>query len=250
MDYLRRDSYHLGVQYGMFDVERILSTLTLVEQPSIDDTEESTGQLVIGIEEGGLLAVESLILARYYMYEQVYFHKVRRYLDLQYVEAMGEIAAGKLLPPEDLNGLQIYLDMDDWTVQAELLKAAAAGNESARRLTQRETMKVGYEMKDAGKADFLGRAEQLFQDHNISYLPDRSADKESQKFSLSNIYVQGETSFKQVRPIVECSRVATAIPDKIYLGRLFVSSADRHRIKAEGILDGLLVEQEGGKDNE
>jgi len=37
--------------------------------------------IALGIEEGGKYSAESLILARYYMFLQVYFHKVRRAYD-------------------------------------------------------------------------------------------------------------------------------------------------------------------------
>ncbi len=51
-------------RYGQFDLQRVLSTLTLVQ--------DANGQARLAVEEGGLLAMESLILARYYMFHQVY----------------------------------------------------------------------------------------------------------------------------------------------------------------------------------
>ena len=45
MDYLLRDSHYCGVQYGSFDLGRILNTLTL-------DGEAETGSLKLAIEEG------------------------------------------------------------------------------------------------------------------------------------------------------------------------------------------------------
>jgi HD associated region len=37
----------------------------------------------LGIEEGGLHSAEALLLARYFMYTQLYFHPVRRIYDLR-----------------------------------------------------------------------------------------------------------------------------------------------------------------------
>ena len=75
MDYLLRDSLFCGVRYGSFDLERLLDTLTLRE-------EDISGNLQLGVDYGGLHAVEGLILARYFMFTQVYFHPVRRAYDL------------------------------------------------------------------------------------------------------------------------------------------------------------------------
>lgn len=70
MDYLLRDSYHSGVGYGRFDLEWLLHSLRLVQQG--DDWEVAVD------EKKGLRAVESYLLARYYMYQQVYHHKTSR----------------------------------------------------------------------------------------------------------------------------------------------------------------------------
>lgn len=70
-DYLLRDSHHCGVQYGKYDLARLLVTLTVVENPT-------DGSPVIAVEEGGWHTAEALIIARYEMFTQVYFHHTRR----------------------------------------------------------------------------------------------------------------------------------------------------------------------------
>ncbi len=73
-DYLLRDSHHIGVAYGRYDLHRLVSTLTVADHP---ETEE----LTVAVEEGGIQAVEGLIIARYMMFTQVYFHHTRRAYD-------------------------------------------------------------------------------------------------------------------------------------------------------------------------
>lgn len=68
MDYLLRDSHVLGVRYGYYDLDRILETLRYSDDE-------------IYWEEGGIHALEQFILARYFMFTEVYFHKTRRVLD-------------------------------------------------------------------------------------------------------------------------------------------------------------------------
>lgn len=65
MDYLLRDAYYTGVNYGTFDLERILRVMRPHE-----------GQIVI--KESGMHAVEDYLMSRYQMYWQVYFHPVTR----------------------------------------------------------------------------------------------------------------------------------------------------------------------------
>ncbi|MBM7569350.1 HD domain-containing protein [Paenibacillus sacheonensis] len=65
MDYLLRDAYYTGVNYGTFDLERILRVLRPYQ-----------GQIVV--KESGMHAVEDYLMSRYQMYWQVYFHPVTR----------------------------------------------------------------------------------------------------------------------------------------------------------------------------
>ena len=70
MDYLLRDSHHAGVDYGRFDWRRLAQTIEAV--PGMNG-----GNPALGVSEGGWHAAEGLILARYFMFTQVYFHKTR-----------------------------------------------------------------------------------------------------------------------------------------------------------------------------
>jgi HD superfamily phosphohydrolase len=65
MDYLLRDAYYTGVNYGNFEIERILRVM----RPSEDG---------IVFKFSGMHAVEDYIMSRYQMYWQVYFHPVTR----------------------------------------------------------------------------------------------------------------------------------------------------------------------------
>lgn len=253
MDYLHRDSMHLGVGYGRFDVDRVLSTLTLT-----DLGEDALVQLAV--EEGGLLAAESLILARYYMFVQVYFHKVRRFLDRQYAAALEYVyESNPLQPPvyEDgtLNeaGLEDYLSRDDWEVQAKMVAGALAGNAACQAIVERKCWKVAFMLDDElnmGKfSERLTEAEERLSSNGISYLRDDTASTGTQKFKTSNILVVGESSFKGVRPINEKSHVATSMPERILMGRLFVPKEERTRAR-EALVDLLIGEHEDENDAE
>lgn len=67
MDYLLRDSYFAGVKYGIYDLEKIIESC-LIE---IDKTGTS-----LAVSSKGIYALEQLLLARYHMTQQVYWHRV------------------------------------------------------------------------------------------------------------------------------------------------------------------------------
>ncbi|MGG2990883.1 HD domain-containing protein [Paenibacillus macerans] len=69
MDYLLRDAYFTGVNYGTIDVDRILRMLR-----------PYNGRVVV--KESGMHAVEDYLMSRYQMYWQVYFHPVTRSSDI------------------------------------------------------------------------------------------------------------------------------------------------------------------------
>lgn len=79
MDYLLRDSLHTGVQYGRFDHERLIATLRVVPEPAREEGEAGHvgTEPVLGCERGGLQSAEQLLLARYFMFSQVYHHPTR-----------------------------------------------------------------------------------------------------------------------------------------------------------------------------
>lgn len=87
MDYLLRDSHHTGVAYGRFDHYRLIDTIRILPAPPMDDREQSqVDELTLGVEEGGLQTAEALLLARYFMFKQVYLHHVRRIYDLHLLD--------------------------------------------------------------------------------------------------------------------------------------------------------------------
>ena len=67
MDYLLRDSYFTGVKYGEYDLEKVIESFLI-------DTNET--ETALAISSKGIYALEQLLLARYHMTQQVYWHRV------------------------------------------------------------------------------------------------------------------------------------------------------------------------------
>ncbi|MBK8255947.1 MAG: HD domain-containing protein [Polyangiaceae bacterium] len=73
-DYLLRDAHATGVRYGEYDLPWLLRSLQFVEGPN--DRERAPMLAIDG--KKGVSALESFVLARYFMFQQVYFHKSAR----------------------------------------------------------------------------------------------------------------------------------------------------------------------------
>lgn len=143
MDYLLRDSHHLGVSYGKYDLHRLASSVCAFRHQSTGDSQV---RVRIGVFKGGLHAAESLIIARYSMFKQVYFHKTRTAYDVHLQHAMEELLPQGMFPPPDEKGLEEYLTWSDWKVQG--LLADGKGGEHAERLLKRRHYRIAYASKD------------------------------------------------------------------------------------------------------
>ncbi|MBR0302521.1 MAG: hypothetical protein IJQ80_01580 [Clostridia bacterium] len=106
----------------------------------------SNGTFTVAIEQGGWHTAESLVIARYQMFNQLYFHRVRRIYDYHITEATKEILKNLGLcdgcyPIPD--NLDEYLKYDDWTIWGELKKGN--GGEHGERVLHRKHYKCAFE---------------------------------------------------------------------------------------------------------
>ncbi len=134
MDYLLRDSLHAGVGYGKFDHYRLIDSLRIL--PRDDDSEEPT----LGLEWGGLRTAEALLLARYWMFDQVYFHPVRRAYDIHLKDFLREWLPEGQFP----TSTEAFLELTDIEVLAAIREGAKKDSAHARRIAGRQHFKVVY----------------------------------------------------------------------------------------------------------
>ena len=132
MDYLLRDSLYCGVRYGVYDLDRLLDTLAVVADPE-------TGALGVGVEEGGVHAVEALVLARYYMFTQVYFNVTGKALEQHLSEWMR--AEGRRWPSDP----ELFLLQDDLST---LEAMRASDNQHAQAVVHRRHFPLAFETRE------------------------------------------------------------------------------------------------------
>ena len=98
IEYLKRDALMCGVPYGEIDVDRLLHSLTVIDDPAKD-------RLSIGILEKGLAALESLLFAKYQMYRNVYWHHAVRSATAMYKRLVDDALRADALVETDLASL-------------------------------------------------------------------------------------------------------------------------------------------------
>jgi HD superfamily phosphohydrolase len=132
MDYLLRDSLFCGVRYGTYDLERLLDTMLPIADPE-------TGEWGIGVEEGGVHALEALVMARYYMFTQVYFNVTGKAMELHLNEWLMEQGVRWGSEPE------AFLAQDDVSVWAAL---RTSDSPHAHALVDRRHFPVAFETRE------------------------------------------------------------------------------------------------------
>lgn len=89
MDYLLRDSLMLGVKYGKYDLEHLIKSMNI---------DFSQGDPILAIDKKGINALEEFILARNFMFTQVYTHKTRRIYDKILEQSLKCMLPSNILP--------------------------------------------------------------------------------------------------------------------------------------------------------
>jgi HD superfamily phosphohydrolase len=176
-DYLLRDAHATGVRYGVFDLDWLLRSLRFAPGAA-----EAPPSLAIDGAKG-LPAIEAFILARLFMFQQVYLHKATRAAEWMIHRALGR-AAERILDGERLpqvprgielgaNGepmpLSDYLELDD-AVIAVAMHAWEASRDApladmCKRIRERRLFKTfelfGEQALPAGSQEALARAREV-----------------------------------------------------------------------------------------
>jgi HD superfamily phosphohydrolase len=145
IDYLLRDSWHAGVTYGRFDADRLIGGLRAVIDPG-------NQEIALGLDVGYIHSAEALLLARYFMYTQVYFHDVRRVYDLHLKDFLKEWLDGGQFPSD----WRELIGFSDHEVIAAIRKCAADPSNRtlqslAARLISRKHFRTVFELLNSEK---------------------------------------------------------------------------------------------------
>src|SRR3972149_1621660 len=144
-DFIVRDTYHTGAEYGFIDVFRLIHALDMLGEN-------------LAVELGALSALEAFMIARIESFKSIYFHRVGRAAQIMLANAMEkaneELGLTQFKTPEE------YMAMDDYTVWTALKKCEKS-REIIGNLERRKLLKCAYERtfyeKDAMVSNIFGR---------------------------------------------------------------------------------------------
>ncbi len=151
-DYLLRDSHYAGVTYGLYDLDRLMACERIVR-------EHPTAEPQLGLDAHGVHALEGLLLARYHLFLQVYFHKTPPAFEYYLGQA---VAAGEIAFPL-ARGLRDLVELRDDQIVSSLYTAKAKGGVWSRRILDREPAKLVLRERLGAEAQENLLSEQLHQ---------------------------------------------------------------------------------------
>ncbi|UCG44911.1 MAG: HD domain-containing protein [Candidatus Bathyarchaeota archaeon] len=121
LDFIVRDTYHTGAQYGYVDIHRLIHMTDVLDEN-------------LSIDLGALSALESFILARIESFRSIYFHRVGRSVQIMLAVAME--AAKDELGLTEFQSPERYLSLNDyimWTKLKECEKSRGIMEDLERR---------------------------------------------------------------------------------------------------------------------
>ncbi len=215
-DYLLRDSHHIGVKYGIYDVERLLVTLTLGKDPESED-------IILGVREGGWHVAESLIIARYQMFTQVYYHKTRRAYDYMLKEALKE-TIGRYPPPDEIDEFIKYDDYVVWNLMKEKSKwfKKICSRNHIRMVAQTKETPIKMEIKN------IENYKRKLRDKDIWYWED-VPDEAKSWYRLDSGEIKIIDNDGKIYPLSDYSVIVKSLQNQFARSRIYVMNEDKEK---------------------
>jgi len=201
MDYLQRDSFFTGVNYGKFDADWIVQNLAAVQR---DD------RVYLGLQHRAVFAFEDFLLSRYHMFLSVYFHSTSVGYE---VLLQRWCESGEYTLPADVDE---YLQHDDVALIGAL---RASSNPWARRIVRRQGYRVLMENAPGEGAQPLHRMQRQLEQAGVDAFVTVSRGVLSHYGKEATLWVKtqrGEVPIGEYTPLYE--RYAEAAT----LARLYV----------------------------
>ncbi len=142
LDFLVRDSYFTGVEYGRIDISRLIQAMDVIEED-------------IAIDLKALYALEAFMIARYEMFLAVYYHRSVRSAEIMLHKAMDY--THDIIGLTTFKNIDEFLRMDDAYVQTKLRELdpkavdpkkrglVEKAKDLVARLDRRDLLKAAYQ---------------------------------------------------------------------------------------------------------
>jgi len=129
LDFVVRDTYHTGAEYGYVDIFRLIHMLDVIGEN-------------LAVDVGALSALESFVLARLESFRSIYFHRVGRAAQIMLATAME--AAKDELGLVTFDSPEEYMAFTDYTVWTKLRECKKSRG-IMEDLERRKLLKCAYD---------------------------------------------------------------------------------------------------------
>ncbi len=220
MDYLARDSYFCGVNYGVVEFSWILANLTY---HTLHD------ELFLSLNRRALYTFDDFLLSRHHMYLMVYFHHKSIVYEEMLYRYLTSPDCQYLLPAQ----IEEYTRCTDYSLYEHL---ADIENIWAQRITHRHPYKVLFEMHITGESPRSNRMYEALTAEGIDVIRASSRARLSKYHSGSQIdkafqiYVVDQYDMRE-KPIEieKCTQIFQKYEETRSIERLYVHSKELER---------------------
>ena len=225
MDYLERDAYFCGTNYGKVELNWLLGNLTYHPREQ---------QLHLALNRRALYTFDDFLLARHHMHLMVYFH----HKSIIYEELLHRYMTAKDCSFAVPSDIEEYVHCTDWALYQHL---ETVSNPWARRMVERRPFRMLFELHSNSETDRPGRMCHSLEKEGIPVIHSNSQARLSKYHGSSDvdkalqIYVVDKYDFKaQPYPIEETTEIFHKYEDIRRIDRIYVAPEDFDR--AEKIL--------------
>jgi len=240
MDYLQRDSFFAGVNYGKFDADWLIDNVVAVEKD---------GGIFMGIRSRAIFSFEDFLLSRYHMFATVYLHYTPVIFEkmlAKYFETQLHKGRAEFHLPADI---EKYTQLDDMDLITTLRKSK---NIWARRIVERKPFVLLDEQNDGHQQQATSVSHDVLVERlnhkGIEHIATRSRSVLSKYFDRVDkqpIFVVASSSSKPV-PLEEYTPLYERYRKPATMRRLFVDPDKRHEARA--LLKSLIDEEGTGRE--
>ncbi|MCP4498715.1 MAG: HD domain-containing protein [Deltaproteobacteria bacterium] len=236
MDYLQRDSFYSGVNYGKFDADWLIDNVVPVEKDRA---------IYLGIRARAIFSFEDFLLSRYHMFASVYLHHTPVIFE-KMLQRYFEECPGAFTLPSDIGAYTAIDDLDLW------MNLRKSDNVWARRVVDRKPFfllderDLNLALESNLAVDQVALVEEL-KSAGIDVIATRSKSTLSKYFDASNkneskipIYVQDNTGRTSL--LEETTPLYARYDSPATLARIFVEPSQRER--AQKVLQNHLKKRD------
>jgi uncharacterized protein len=166
MDYLLRDSYFCGVNYGKFDLEWLLENI----RPALIGD-----QVYLGISERAVITFDDFLLSRYHMFVMVYFH----YRAVCLEQLLIKFFHSSPLEYEIPSSIDEYQDHDDHYLMKVLRKSS---NKFAKSIVKNQIPKKIFESFNTPQHIRLDKIKDYLESEGLDFIKCSSSGRLSKYY--------------------------------------------------------------------